>query len=81
MSHQGKSGPVLAGLKIAVCAAVATVSLSHVTLADPSGKRTHHAKPAVSKCLCGYGLSGYSNINCVPVKDCEWEHATCRGSC
>jgi hypothetical protein len=81
MSQRGKSLAVFKSFCIAMCAAVAAISLSHDALADPPGKRTHRAAPAASKCLCGYGISGYSNINCVPVKDCEWEHATCRGTC
>jgi hypothetical protein len=80
MSHCAKS-PVLDVLRTAACAAIATIALSHGALADTSSKRPHRAAPAASKCLCGYGISGYSNINCVPVKDCEWEHATCRGTC
>jgi hypothetical protein len=83
MSHHAKSSTVPGGLKIAACAAITAISLSHSALAETqtSSKRPHHTPSRVSKCLCGYGLSGYSNINCVPVKDCEWEHATCRGPC
>jgi hypothetical protein len=66
---------------LAVCAAVAAINLVNGALADTSVKRPHHAPPAASKCLCGYGLSGYESITCVPIKDCEWEHATCRGTC
>jgi hypothetical protein len=82
MSHEGKRGPFFDVLKIAVCAAIAATSLSQGALADTSGKRFHHATPRpAAKCLCGYGISGYESINCVPVADCEWEHATCRGTC
>jgi hypothetical protein len=84
MSRQGKFRTVFAGLKVTACAAVAAVSITHSALADNSTKiPRHHAAPKASssKCLCGYGISGYDNINCVPVADCEWEHATCRGTC
>lgn len=83
MSHHGKFRFVFAGLTIAACAAIGAISLAHGALADNSTKRPQHVKApaASSKCLCGYGISGYDNINCVPVADCEWEHATCRGTC
>jgi hypothetical protein len=82
MSHQGKSRPIFGSLKIATFVAVAAISLSHGALADTPSKRPHHTTPRpAAKCLCGYGISGYEAITCVPVADCEWEHAVCRGSC
>jgi hypothetical protein len=81
MPAKENSLPLLMCLTITLGVAIASISFSHDALAAASSHRPHHATTRVSKCLCGYGLSGYDTITCVPVKDCEWEHAVCRGSC
>jgi uncharacterized membrane protein len=79
VSHLGKSRPFGCRLRVTACAVIAAIGLAHGAFAATAGK--HRAAARTAKCLCGYGVSGYDNINCVPVKDCEWEHATCRGAC
>jgi hypothetical protein len=83
----GRKKPVLAGLMIVACAMAASITL-HEAWADPSGQQPRHVskstkstKANASKCICGYGVSGYDALTCVPVKDCEFEHAICRGTC
>lgn len=72
---------------ITACAIAASITLNQ-SWADPSGQPPRHVskstkatKVSASKCICGYGASGYEGLTCVPVKDCEFEHATCRGTC
>jgi len=82
MSQHRKFPALACCVRIAALAVIASVGLLHGALADSSSTQKPKKLPAAaSKCLCGYGISGYDNINCVPVKDCEWEHATCRGDC
>jgi len=86
MFRSGKLGAYLSIISIAACAAIAPIGSLNRALADaPQHASSRHAAapatPRAAKCLCGYGLSGYDAITCVPVKDCEWEHAICRGRC
>jgi hypothetical protein len=65
-----------------VSAAAAEHSTGHALMPRLKHRTAHiRTTPQVSKCLCGYGVSGYDSITCVPVKDCELEHATCRSAC
>jgi hypothetical protein len=77
----GQSPTIRRGLKIAAFIGAAAIGLLHDASADTTQRPPKHATPQTSKCLCGYGISGYEAITCVPVKDCEWEHAVCRGQC
>lgn len=81
MSYRKRSRIFGVGLGLVTCAITVAIAFAGAALADTVHHRPHRAAPAAAKCLCGYGISGYESISCVPVKDCEWEHATCRGTC
>ena len=68
-------------IKIATCAVFAMFITLNFAFADNVKPAPKHATPRSSKCICGYGESGYTGLTCVPVKDCDWERGVCRGVC
>jgi hypothetical protein len=84
MFNLEKLPAVLSALSVAACITAGSIGSLDQALADTKHHPSRHAAratPRAAKCLCGYGLSGYEAITCVPVADCAWEHAICRGRC
>jgi hypothetical protein len=80
----GKSPSVSRGPKMSARTVIAAIAFVTPALADPPRQMQNASRPIAartSKCICGYGLSGYDGLTCVPVKDCEWERGVCRGKC